>query len=502
MTLVSDQSAIDEALRLDECVLEQIHLPGAIQPHGALLTVEREDFTILQASSNCGEILGIGVDELLGTPLVELVGPGPVDQFRDILSWEGFGANPVAVDIGERSFDAVFHDSNGVGVVEFEPRDPAGQYHSATTIYAAIHRLSRAGTVDDLLEWSAREIRHLTKFDQVMVYRFHSDEHGEVVAESCAPGIQPFLGLHFPASDIPIQARRLYLKKTSRVIVSTDTVDAKLVPPENPLTGEPIDLSRAELRGISPSHIQFMKNMGQSSTISFSLVQNSELIGMITCANVSVKHIPYELRQGYEMLARQIALQWGAMEQIDQLTRRESIRQLRQGLIEQLNGAEDFGESLAAGELTIAGLIQADAAAVRIDGQTFVVGESDEAARIGLFFERLDALRQRFFESEALAMDRPDLADVLTAFAGVVVVPFGIPGNYLAWFRRERAFAVDWLGDQSPENRLTPLSPRNSFATWTESVSGRSLPWDDLELVEAAEFGRDLDTAILNRPVG
>ncbi|MEO6115357.1 MAG: hypothetical protein ABIP33_03140, partial [Pseudolysinimonas sp.] len=270
MSSVPAQATIDEALRLDECVLEPIHLPGAIQPHGALLTVEPETFVILQASTNSAEILGVGVEVLLGTPLVDLVGPGAIEQFRDILNWEGFGANPVAVVIGERYFDAIFHDSNGLGVVEFEPRGPAGQYHSATTIYAAIHRLSGASSVDDLLTWSAREIRQLTKFDHVMIYKFHPDEHGEVVAEACAAGIEPHLGLHFPASDIPIQARRLYLKKMSRVIVSTDTVNAGLVPADNPLSGAPVDLSGAELRAISPSHIQFMKNLGQASTISFS----------------------------------------------------------------------------------------------------------------------------------------------------------------------------------------------------------------------------------------
>jgi len=487
-----------EDARLEACVLEQIHTPGAIQPHGALITVDPATFTILQASSNCGDVLTVAALDLVGTPLRELVGAGPVEQFRQILNWEGFGANPVPIAIGGRSFDAIFHDSDGVGVVEFEPRSST-PHHSASAIYAAIHRLAGASTVEDLLSWTARELRQLTEFEQVMVYRFHPDEHGEVVAESCAPGVQSYFGQHFPASDIPIQARRLYLKKVSRVIVRTDTDDVPLVPADNPLTGGPVDLSLAELRAISPRHIQFMTNMGQASTMSFSLIHGGELIGMITCAHRTVKHIPYALRQGYEVLARQVALQWGAMHRVDRLTQRDRLRVVRQDLNQQIREAASLGDALTGRRLTIGDLVRADDAAVRVDGLTFIVGAVIDPVHAGMLFTYLDNTEQSSFSSEELARDHPDLGKVLPGVAGAAVVRFGTPGNYLAWFRPEQVRTVGWLGDQSVGNRSTPLSPRNSFESWSESVSGTSQPWGELELLEAAELSRDLDSILLNR---
>jgi len=487
-----------EAARAGTCELEPIHTPAAIQPHGALLTVDPTTFTVVQASSNCGDLLGVAASDLLGTSLVDLVGADPIEQFRQILSWEGFGSNPVDVAIGDRSFDAIFHDAGGLGVVEFEPRVSPALHHSATSIYAAIHRLAGASDIDDLLMWTVRELRQLTKFDHVMVYEFHPDGHGEVVAEAHAPGMQSYLGHHFPASDIPIQARRLYLKKNCRVIVSTDERDAELVPPENPLTGEPVDLGRAELRAISPRHLEFMRNIGQSSTMSFSLVHDGELTGMITCAHRTAAHLPYALRQGYEVLARQVALQWGALAQIDRLTRRERLRVVRLDLADQARESTSLGAALASRGLTICDLVRADGGAVRVDGRTFVVGDSMAAIRAEEFFRYLDNTAERSFSSVELARDHPDLADGLPEFVGAAVVRFGPPGNYLAWFRREQIHTVEWLGDQTGSNRATPLSARNSFDTWTESISGTSLPWDDLELLEAAELSRDLDSTLLN----
>jgi chemotaxis family two-component system sensor kinase Cph1 len=492
------QLARREDARLEACVLEQIHTPGSIQPHGAMVTVDPTTFTILQASNNCGDLLAVAALDLVGTPLLDLVGAAAAEQFRQILNWEGFGANPVPVTIAERSFDAIFHDADGVGIVEFEPRSPS-PHHSATAIYSALHRLAGASTADDLLTWTARELRRLTEFEQVMVYRFHPDDHGEVVAEACAPGVQSYFGQHFPASDIPIQARRLYLKKMSRVIVITATDEVPLVPAENPLTGGPVDLGLAELRAISPRHIQFMTNMGQASTMSFSLVHGGELIGMITCADRTVKHIPYALRQGYEVLARQVALQWGAMDHIDRLTHRDRLRVVRQDLSEQVRDAASLGHALTRQGLTICDLVRADAGAVRVDGRTFVVGESVDAVRAGMFFNYLDETGRGSFSSEELTRDHPDLSDVMPGMAGAAVVRFGTPGDYLAWFRREQVRTVDWIGDQTVGNRSTPLSPRNSFEMWSESVSGTSQPWDELELLEAVELSRDLDSALLNR---
>lgn len=487
-----------ERERQRECGQERIHTPGAIQPHGALLTMDPDTFEILQVSANSANVIGADVPAVLGHSLASLVGPESAAQLRHVLDGTGRALNPVAVEVRGRRCDAVIHLSSGLVILEFEPAIEPVPGGPIPAIYAAIQRLSVCESVDELRAATAHEMRRVTGYDHVMLSHFHPDGHGEVVGESLADGARSYLGLHFPASDIPGQARRLYLGKASQTIATTDYVPAPLVPALNPRNGEPVDLSAAVLRTVSTHHLEFMRNLGQAATLSLSLVFDGTLIGMITCSHREAHRVPYVLRQAYEILAKHVAMQLSAMTEIECLKRQLQIRVVRERIVRHLSVGDASVKALVHGDPTVLDLLSADGAVVSLDRQTFSLGDTPSAAAevIDLLF----ADRSRLpFVSDSLSRDHPTLARILPSFAGLVMLPFGGRGGHVTWFRREIAQTVNWLGDQSSDNRATALSPRNSFSQWRHSVRGRSLPWDGLEIQEATELLRDLDSALLRR---
>ncbi len=502
MSRPKDLLAAEERERLAHCVQEPIHIPGTVQPHGALLTVDPDTLEILQASDNTGRLLGAEPGDLLGCRLDLLPEDHVLAGLRAALSRAEAGAgNPLALTVGGQNFDVAIHRSDGLIVAEFEPSGMASDSELLPALHDALQRLSLTMTVGELRAAAARELARLTGFDRVMVYHFHHDGHGEVVAEECAPGMQPYLGLHYPASDIPAQARRLYLTQASRMILATDEPAARVLPTANPLTGAPLDLSRAQLRSVSPHHVQFMRNMGQAATLSLSLVHDGDLVGMITCAHRRPQSLPHLLRRGCEVLAQHVTLQLGAMVETQRLRHHLKSRQVRSRLVQEMIDAETVGAGLVAGEVTLLDLVAADGASVCLGQRVTSVGLTPTTSRMA-------AVVQQMYEtpgaaspltSEALSDDRPDLAELLPGVAGLVVVPLGRVGDYLAWFRQEVVQSVDWLGDQSSGNRATPLSPRNSFEVWAQEVRGRSLPWNQVEVEEATELRHDVDSVLLHR---
>ena len=505
MTFLADLPIEDERRRLEECVQEPIRTPGAIQPHGALITLEPDTLTIVHASDNCEAVLGLDARVLLGRTLGALTGEAWVTANHDAFTTSSAVGNPLALELDTRLFDAIVHPDGPLIIIEFEPLLVAPDHRSSVAVYGAMHRLARVRTQQQLWQATAHELCFLTDFDRVTIYSFHADGHGEIVAEQLGEGMEPYLGLHFPASDIPAQARQLYLTKLSRLIVdSSGETSALLSLPtgDDDETPPPLDLSVAELRGISPHHLQFMRNMGQASTLSLSMVRDGVLIGMVTLANTTTHRVPFTLRQGLEVLVNQVALQLNSMDEIDRLTAQVHVRSIRAQLVDQggvttSTDASELASALVDGDLTVLNLVPASGAVVSLAGVRSMVGDVPSNAAIA-DLERW-ALGHGIINSystECLAEDNPQLAEQLPGVTGLLFVPLPGGGDFIAWFRPEITDDVRWLGDQSPENRATTLSPRTSFSAWTQSVSGRSAPWNGLER-EAEELSRDLAGAMV-----
>ncbi|WP_411698350.1 diguanylate cyclase domain-containing protein [Conyzicola sp.] len=494
----------DERLRLEECVREPIRAPGAIQPHGALLAVAPDTLEIMYASDNCAVVLGIDARLLLGRPLSAVTGESWAQEHVDPNVETATDGNPRALELGAKRFEVIVHHDGPFSIVEFEPVDSDYGDRMAVAVYGAMHRLARLRTQGGLWQATARELCKLTLFERVTIYSFHPDGHGEIVAEELEEGMEPYLGLHFPASDIPEQARQLYLTKLSRLIVDNSGATSELLTlaPADGSEPAPLDLSAAELRSVSPHHLQFMRNMGQASTLSLSLVRDGRLIGMITLAQSTTHKVPYALRQGLEVLANQVALQLQSMDEIDRLTAQVHVRSIRAQLVDQSGVTEstntsDIAAALFEGNLTVLNLVPASGAVLSLADSITTIGDVPPLEAIG-YLDRWakSNVVGKSYSTERLPAAHPDLAERLVGVTGLLYVPLPGTGDFIAWFRPEITDDVRWLGDQTPGNRVTTLSPRTSFSAWTESVTGKSEPWNGLER-EAEELSRDLAGAMV-----
>ena len=503
MTFALNSQAEDERRRRDECVQEPIRTPGTIQPHGALFTVEQTDFTIVHASESCAEILGIDARFLLGRPLREVVGDAWVSEHFAAISGAAAPRNPIALTINENRFETIVHIGGQLVIIEFEPAVDDADERSAVAVYGAMHRLANLRTHEGLWQAAAHELCELTGFERVTIYSFHPDGHGEIVAEELPDGMEPYLGLHFPASDIPDQARQLYLTKLSRQIADNSGAASPLLAlPGGGDTLAPVDLSDAELRSVSPHHLQFMRNMGQASTLSLSLVREGRLIGMITLAHRTPHRVSFLLRQGLEVLANQVALQLSSMDEIDRLTGQVHARSIRAQLVGQAGvrestDASELALALFAGDLTVLNLIPANGAMLSLGGVTYTVGtvpSSDGIKHLGTWAR--DNVPAGTYVTESLPAEHPELAAQLAGVTGLLLANLSATGDYLAWFRAEITEDVKWLGAQTADNRVTPLSPRTSFSSWTQSATGKSQAWNGMES-EADELCRDLAGAMV-----
>ncbi|BDZ47847.1 hypothetical protein GCM10025867_00880 [Frondihabitans sucicola] len=486
-----------EDTRLAECVLEPLRRPGAVQPHGILFVLDRQGRLVLEVSDSIAETLHVPVLDVLSRPLAALVGDDALQAIVEVADAAPGSSNPVPIRVGEQDFDAIVHRSGANVIVELEPSLPGVGRAETSAVFAAVHRLARLTTPEALWAETADTVSQLTGFDRVMVYHFHEDDHGQVVGEAAQTGMDPYLGLHFPASDIPAQARELYLTKLSRSIVSSAENGSALVSPDEGAGASTVDLGQAELRSVSPHHLEFMRNMGQASTLSFSLIHDGVLIGMITCAHRTPHRVPYFVRQGIEVLAGQVALQLSSMAEIEKLRTQVRFQGIRTRLIEGLSTGVGMADALLGGSTTLLTLVPADGVTLVIDGEASSLGRVPDDAGLVRASRALQELSpDRRLATEALGVEAPALAALLPDVAGIVIVPIGRGDDFIAWFRGEVAQSVDWLGDTALGNRQTPLSPRNSFSSWTQSVSGRSLPWAGLDR-EAAELSRDLDGFLL-----
>ncbi|MFE7843670.1 diguanylate cyclase domain-containing protein [Microbacterium sp. NPDC057407] len=474
-----DDRLLGELQRARECAAEPIRTIGRIQSHGTVFGIDDVTGIVVMASEDASQWLGR-----------DLRGAGDA-QFDWALT-QGLAIDPVRVEFDGGTFDMIVHRGTSPLIVELEPVI-AGLDYVRTGVVGAIQRLASITDPDELRQTAAREIKRVTGYDRVMCYHFHDDGHGQVVADEREPDMEPYFGLHFPASDIPSQARALYLEKRSRVIADTDDPGLAL---ETILDPAPeFDLGPSELRASSPHHLQFMRNMGQVSTVSFAIVSDDRLVGMFTCAHRSPRRIPVLLRRALEVLASQVASQLLAAEQIRSLRRQLEARQRRAAITAPLYGRRDAGDVLMSGERTVLDIVPADGAILRLNRVIHTVGLVPDPE---LVLADGNVSGHTPLITESLTADHPDLARLMPQVAGMLAVPLGPEGDCLLFFRGEVARSVDWLGDQRPSNRDQPLSPRRSFSAWREEVRGKSLPWAE-HGQDAFELGEDIRVALASR---
>lgn len=498
-TLLSPDVPVD----LDNCAREPIHIPGRVQPRGCLLAVRADDLVVVQCSTNVAEHLGHGAEELLGAPLAAAIGAVGAQRVARHLDAAPRlqGRNPLLVEIETAGrtveMDAILHRPPAAGdailVIELEPADGPRPLTFANTYEAvrdAVVDLNSASSLDAIFDLAASHVRHLTGFDRVMIYQFDDDYNGTVVAEAKRADLNPFLGLRYPATDIPAQARALYEKSWIRLISDVSYTPSQIVPTASPVTGAPLDLTHATLRSVSPVHLEYLANMGVRASMSISLMRDGRLWGLVACHHYSGPHEPpFGVRAAAEFLGSTLSLRLVAQVEEDRLSESRRAAELLAELVARSRDElRPLGEALADGTALLE-LTHADGVVVLTEGGLTVAGEVPDGPTCRALVDWVCAQDDELVVTDSLTTVAPELPQ---SAAATGLLAARLPdGQAVLWLRHESARDVDWGGD--PHNKIIArtedggvrLSPRKSFELWREVVRGHSEVWH-ADVVRAA----------------
>lgn len=471
------------AVRPADCADEAIQHAGAIQPQGWLLSIDPSDGTIRHASANVNDLFERSAAEMIGTPLSDHVDATVLDAIADAMPGleAGLAAQrALSANIGPigRICDVSLHLQQGLAHIEIEPhlQAPRGVAPEITA-QGMIGRIAAIEDTDEFFARIAREVRDLTGYDRVMVYRFRPDDAGEVIAEARADDVESYLGLRYPASDIPAQARRLYLFNRLRVIPDAGYVPVPIVPAP---AGEPLDLSQHVLRSVSPVHLEYLRNMGVGASMSISIISGGRLWGLIACHHRSPRHVPAMTRAVADLFGMYVSMRVAARRQESALARVERTESAIERLRARLGAGATLHDGLRDILSTATALLHADGAWMTLGGASHAIGATPPSPL-------LPVVRDRAAPAQAVVATAN--ADWIPAgapaggVAGVLSLPLGDRGDGVHFFRREQVEDVRWAGD--PDKAMVPtddgvrLAPRRSFREWRETVRGSSLAWSD-----------------------
>ena len=482
------------------CESEPIHIPGAIQPHGLLLVA---DAASLDVVGGAGAIEKRLVSDWSGEPLSRLLGQDVAGQVA--ASPPDVRTLPLEARVAGRSeyFDAVMHRAGSHLLVELEPSPgpPTGAMQMLARLDGMARAFEQASSMAELCQRAAKAIRAITGFDRVMIYQFIDDAAGRVLAEDRDPSLESFLHHHFPGSDIPRQARALYLRNRARSIPTVDYQPAPL----RPVSLGSIDLSDVGLRSVSPVHLQYLRNMGVASSASFSIVRDSSLWGLVACHHRTPFAISRETSIAASALANALSRQIAAREQHLAYETRLRLR----AAVDELAGSFEDDRALdvilsETGE-NLRRIFEADAFVYVADDhlqQHGVVPLPEEIGTLAAWVR--EKAGGAAFSTHTLSQLYPPAAAWPELASGVLAVPLAEQGCMLLWLRVERVEEVRWAGEPHKLHQSgadIPLSPRRSFASWAETVRARARSWSIEEIDAARRLARRLDEARNHRRI-
>jgi len=497
---------------LSNCANEPINFIATFQAHACLVACRASDWTVTQASSNSFPLLGLHLEAVLHQRFFDQIPDSAAASILTAIAKgsEYLAANPVQVNFSRNGqpnwLNCLIHPQGEQVIFEFEPFDEdVLDFSVQRKLSGAMQRIQHCESLAAVLQASAEELKSIIGYDRVMIYRFDEEGHGMVAAEAREPHLEPLLGLHYPASDIPAQARALFMKNPARIITDVNTTPALIQPPVSPVTGQPLDLTDCTGRGVSPIHLEYLGNMGVRASMSIAIVFEEKLWGLIACHHYSPKVTGHFKRHTAWFLGQVIGTHLGLK---SVAAYRQSVMKagtIKSKLFEQMSVNWDLFEGLAKGSTTLLDLTDCGGAAIYHEGKLALLGKTpDKAAVVKLMHWMDDEISAVVFGTHELPRRYPPAAAWKGVAAGLLAVRLSnVPGDYLLWFRPEVVQTVHWSGN--PEKAVTKeagnirLSPRKSFEKWSQLVEGTSQPWQAFELEAALALRNDVKDFIFQK---
>ncbi|NMH58747.1 HWE histidine kinase domain-containing protein [Alteromonas ponticola] len=479
--------AYPEKVDLSNCDREPIHLLGNIQSHGCLLAL-RSDWFVAYCSQNTEQYFGTAPDKIAGEAIKNWLDKDTLHHIRSGLQSSMItGRNERLfnqfIDATKLEVDISVHHNGEFTIVEFEPveenRDTTDHF-----VRSLLSQFYRAADTEELFETVAEQLRLITSYDRVMIYKFLSDGSGAVIAEAKSQKLDAFLGLRYPASDIPKQARTLYLKNLLRVI---GDVNAPVYPIFPTVRGQDdaIDLSFSTLRAVSPIHIEYLKNMGVVASLSVSIIVNGKLWGLIACHHYSPKVPSYFQRTELELFAEVFALELSSRLARDRETESLRVRKVHNKIMSTIASDGALIDILTNQFRALNELIENDGITVIIEGQVSSTGitlPEDELRRVVRYLNSQPPSQIIWVNS--LAEVVPQYETAVHNIAGLLAIPVSkTPRDYLLFFRQPQTKTINWAGNPQKAASMGPngsrLLPRGSFKLWQETHSDHCHEWTE-----------------------
>lgn len=504
---------------LAECEQLQIHTPGAIQPFGILLTVEPNGMLIQNVSENCETYWGISAKELIGMSFNQLMLAHDMSSLATYLVQPNLTEQTsffidLPSDHGQTRthWELSAHSHCGVLFLELEPTPKSDDQAEADTfsrkIRNVVQALQQADSLQSLCDGAVREVKKMTGFSRVMLYRFDPDWHGKVIAEACAGNIASYLGHHFPASDIPAQARAIFLQNWLRMIPDVSYQPCQIYPGKHPVTQLPLDLGKATLRSVSPIHLEYLRNMDVQASLTISLIDEGKLWGLIACHHDEPILVDTEDRIGAQLIGRIVSSQIRVKESLQDLDYKAELKRTQTTLLSFMQQEDDMVQGMVRHSPTILDMAAVHGAAIGIaaDGGWTLLGNTPSVEQIEDLVTWLSEVHgdESLFHTDSLSRCFPPAAEYKSIASGLLAIT--IPKtkrNYVLWFRAEAVTSIVWAGSPEKSFTRTPgqlrLHPRESFESWKELVTGQALPLKKVEINAVEDFRNGIIALDLER---
>jgi len=504
----------DFTVDLTNCDKEPIHILGKVQSHGFLIAVDMVTGLVEYVSENVAGFIESEPKSLLGQDLefvaeaLHLNISGSQFFFNQLVS-TGFSSksieslNPYHVVLAGQAYSIILVASGNELLIEFEIAIK-DEFESQKVIGSSVSKILSGTTLDSILQNAAKEIKKVINYDRVMVYQFGDDGHGKVIAEEKNDGLEPFLHLYYPASDIPRQARELYKINLTRIIADVNSEPSRII--TNKTEGEPIDLTHSELRAVSPIHIQYLKNMGVQSSFSISLVAKGELWGLIACHSYTPRFINFSARSAAKLIGQILS---GAIEyrqQEENSGKFESLNLASVKLIEQIDGAGGIADALTKHSVTLQDITEAAGVALVFEKKITRLGNTPTERQVR---EITNWLLENAQEAVYSTHRFPKIYKPAKRFSGagsgiLACILSRELEEVIIWFKPELLEDIQWAGNpekpvEISAEGLATLSPRKSFESWTETVRHTSAKWSRAEIASVLKMREHIIYAIKRR---
>lgn len=488
-----------DIVTLTNCEHEPIHIPGKIQPHGFLIGLT-SDWKIDYCTDNISSFISVSHTEALGKYLVDVFGSKAEKQILEYINDDKVrDVFPLEIDLLGKLFQISIHKSFDIYVLEaetlFSGKEKLVDVYTQTIQF--VTQMNNTRSLKELCTLVAQGTREITGYDRVMIYRFDEQYNGEVYAETCREDLEPFLGLHYPHTDIPAQARELYIKNQLRLIVDMDyepvpifTVDDK----EN----KNLDLSLSILRSTSPIHVKYLKNMGVGATLTISLIHHGRLWGLIACHHYSKKNISPEIRLAAKLQGQFITSQIDIRQSNDEnITAQKTALALEQLTSLDLPLLQESIEKII-DTPQLLHVCNASGVSIVARGKIYKNGITPSEEQIEKLITQInDQIREKIFTTNKLSDYFPEFEQI-SDFAGIIFHSLG-SDDYVIWYRPETISEINWAGD--PEKAIVKdnngLHPRNSFNIWKQIIKNQSSPWKEYEINGALQYAHILHNQLM-----